>query len=297
MYYKINAVRSFNPLSSNLSSNLDVSMFVEDIYTSITPVQIKQNKNIKADIVGSQEDKVKAIKILESICSREYYDNVVLESIAEIARIMAWEGCAVFEIIKENEIELHGFTSRKLIKTPFFYVQVLPSEERKEYKKRYVFMPENKIWYLEMPKPLGPKNKYLQTLIKLKRYDHLSPSFVQRNLALGKIDEYYNYTDYNNEHNKYLRRATVYWGWNRRDYTQKNNTEYYFFYKTLTFRWAQALLREHIINEINKLFVKLDMKCTINIGGIPNTKNILDIREEMSKGKISFLEAHRRTSF
>ena len=56
------------------------------------------------------------------------------------------------------------------------------------------------------------------------------------------------------------------------------------------FRYAQAILREHIIQEINQLLAILAVKCKIIVIGLPTAKEILQIRNDMQKGDISFTE-------
>lgn len=81
---------------------------------------------------------------------------------------------------------------------------------------------------------------------------------------------------------------TKYWGWNRRDWSQDNCTEFYTFYRMLNFKYAQALLRESIIDEINCLLKRLSIDCEILMKGIPSSKEILKLRKKMELGEISF---------
>jgi hypothetical protein len=95
----------------------------------------------------------------------------------------------------------------------------------------------------------------------------------------------------------YYDRITQTWGWNRRDWTQERSTEFFNFYRTITFRWAQAVLREHIIKEINDLLVRLNIGSMIVISGLPTSDEILEIRKEMLDGRISFGKAFDQVTF
>lgn len=65
----------------------------------------------------------------------------------------------------------------------------------------------------------------------------------------------------------------------------------------INFRKAQAALREHITNEINKLFSRLNISCTLSITGIPNYLDIVETGRLLKSGEIDFSEASQRVSF
>jgi hypothetical protein len=50
------------------------------------------------------------------------------------------------------------------------------------------------------------------------------------------------------------------------------------------------VLREHIINEINQLLNRLSVKCKLIVNGLPTAKEILQMRNSMQKGDLSFAE-------
>ena len=86
----------------------------------------------------------------------------------------------------------------------------------------------------------------------------------------------------------YYGQVTKTWGWNRRDWSQERSTEFFTFYKMVTFRWAQAVLREHVVSEINGLFMRLGMSCILRVSGLPTSDEILRLRGELLSGNISF---------
>jgi hypothetical protein len=91
-------------------------------------------------------------------------------------------------------------------------------------------------------------------------------------------------------------RATRIWGWDTRDWSSQYVTEYYQFYRRLTFRWSIEILRRHVIQEINRLLFRLEIEASIAIEGLPTPASILDARERMAKGEIDFAVATRLTS-
>lgn len=87
-------------------------------------------------------------------------------------------------------------------------------------------------------------------------------------------------------------RVTAKWGWDRRDHSDRNTTEFYRFYRMLKFKWAQAVLREHILAELNELFSRLNMEVTLAIRGLISSQEIEAIRSRMLNGDVSFAEAY-----
>jgi len=52
--------------------------------------------------------------------------------------------------------------------------------------------------------------------------------------------------------------------------------------------WAQAILREYIVQELNTLLERLDIKSKIVVTGIPSPKDILSFRDALVKGEKDF---------
>ena len=118
----------------------------------------------------------------------------------------------------------------------------------------------------------------------------MGPRFYRQDLEQGITTKNYDFLKYVRNCEIYFNRVTRKWGWDRKDWSQDKCTEYYSFYKMLSFRYAQAILREHIIREINQLLDRLSVKCKLNVIGLPTAKEIIQIRSDMQKGDISFTE-------
>lgn len=216
---------------------------------------------------------------------------MVSDAIENIARHLAWEGQAVFEIIKEEEyIYINGFTTKNLFKLFNWYLQIVPPGDWELWKRKFTFVTKEKIWKVEIPHELGGMRGYKNVLRKLRKHNHLGPDFYRQDLDRGIIVTDFDFSKYRRNGEIYYNRATHAWGWNRRDWSQDKCTEFYSFYKMLSFRYAQAILREHITEEINRLLSRLSIKCELIVTGLPTSNEILKIREDMQKGELSFSE-------
>ena len=77
-----------------------------------------------------------------------------------------------------------------------------------------------------------------------------------------------------------------------------HQTEFFWFYRTLTFYDALALLRQHIVASLNRLFARqLALNARIVLTGFRQPADILDIRGRMERGEISFGEAVDQVKF
>ena len=79
-------------------------------------------------------------------------------------------------------------------------------------------------------------------------------------MSQQKWPAYFNTESYRREMDIYIAKTTARWGWHMRSSGLKNWTEFYGMYRFITFDWAKACMREHIIDELNQLFRRLNIK-------------------------------------
>jgi hypothetical protein len=270
-------------------------MFTEDIYLAIMPIggQSEKQSDFTIELQGEEQDCEKAKDIIGELGQFDKYDieAMVCDAVENIAKHLAWEGQAVFEIINDSEqVYIHGFTSKNLTRLFLWYLQIIPPGDWGLWKRKYTLIKRKRIWKIQMPRELGGTRGYTRVLKRLRKYNHLGPSFYRQDLERGLTTRNYAFLKYVRNSEIHFNRVTHIWGWNRRDWSQDKCTEFYSFYKMLSFRYAQAILREHIVQEINKLFDRLSVKCKLVVVGLPTAKAILQIRSDMQKGDISFTE-------
>lgn len=286
-------VRHF-PSLSGLDLNQNVYMFTQDVHLAVMPIggRTEKHKYFSVILDGENAESEKAKQLISSIGRDDSNDpkELLSDAVDEIAKRLAWEGVAVFEILRDEDgsIDLHGFTSKRLIRLPGYYLQVVPLPDWKLLKKRIVIVPASKIWYVEMPKILGGRSGYKRILASLERFENIGPRFWRKDMELGSPTINFDLQEYVRNAEIYFSRVTRSWGWNRRDWSQERSTEFFCFYKTITFHWAQAVLREHIIAELNHLLVRLQIKCRVNVVGLPTSTEIMQIRHSLQEGTISF---------
>lgn len=276
-----------------------LSMFVEDIHLGIMPISHEARKQrLKAELVGQDESRAIAEQLLADAAryERRELPEIVCDAIDNIAQGLAWEGRACYEILRDPQgtPNLHGFTSRSLFRLGRKYVQVVPRADRAFWQKSCVVLPSSDVWCVEIPPVLGGSRGHRKLIRRLRSFRHLGPDFWARDLEHGTPDRSFPIMEYVKRAEIYSRQVTRDWGWNGRDWSQKWYTEYFAFQRLIRFRRAQAILREHIIDEFNALLTRLSIGCQLRIGGIPRTPEIESVGQGLADGLLSFAEVSER---
>lgn len=294
----------FPSLSGSYDIDPNFHMFVEDLHLAIMPIggTSKRHTNFNIIIEGNNNDCKRALALCESLAQYERRDviEVVCDAVDQIALHIGWHGRAVHEIVRNAEDKtiwhLKSVTPKNLYWIPKYYVQMIPKKDYQYYKKRLIIVPTSSIWEVSVPHDLGGLAGYKKIISGLKRFKHLVPEFWRIDLEKGIQTKNFNFQKYVLNTEIYHTKITRRWGWNRRDYSQRNCTEFFTLYKGITFRWAQAILREHIVAELNKLLSRLQIQAKLLVSGIPTSDEILKVREELTVGKINFNKALDLTS-
>jgi hypothetical protein len=297
-------VISHFPSLSEYKIDPNVHMFTQDVRLAVMPIGAKTEKHpdFAIRLEGNDRDSQQALELCSSLAEYDHWDvmEVVCDAVEQVALHLAWYGYAVHEIIcdhKDNsKYHLYSFTSKSLYRLPGYFIQWVPKKDYEYFKKRYVIIPSRDIWEISMPSALGGASGYKRVLSGLKRFEHIGPKFWRHDLENQIQTKGYNFQEYVRNTEIYYTKITKLWGWNRRDYLQRNCTEFFTIFKGITFRWAQAILREHIIGELNRLFSRLGINATLIVSGIPTSVDILHIRHELLEGKLKFQEAYDKTS-
>jgi len=275
-------------------------MFTQDVPLGVMPIGGRTDKhnNFAVSLVGSDEDREKALQLIGEIgrYDRHGITESVCDAIDEIVRHLAWEGFAVYELIQSENGSQHiwGFTSKRLWKLPGFFLQFVPRGDWELLKKKVVFIPASRVWYLEMPSALGGRKGYSDVLKRLGRFEHLGPEFWRKDLEHGVQSKDFDFQRYVRNSEIYCGQVTEVWGWNRRDWSQERCTEFFTFYKMIRFQQAKAMLREHVVAELNALFARLGINCELHITGLPTPEDIRQTERELTEGRITFGAASDR---
>jgi hypothetical protein len=245
---------------------------------------------------GPEEHRAKALALCGSLAGDRgrWPEENVARAIEKIVLYLAHYGRGLFEIVVEPEesaLSLAPFSPDYAWSLPFCYLQVAPPATWGDLSQKYAVLRRGVVWRVDMPRELGGRAGFRRVLKGLAEWPSLGPEFYQSDIERGQFSKEFVFGDYRRAYQVQLYRATRSWGWAGRDWSLDNVTEYYQFYRHLTFKWAQSVLREHVVRELNFLFRRVDISAQIVIEGLSSPSDILRVRDEMKAGSLDFAAA------
>lgn len=279
--------------TTSQKSSFYKNMFIQDVVTGFFPIKLNHDED---DIQAIIEGEDKELDILKSILnsfnrnSESYDENTLVKyAIEGIAQEIAWSGDAIYEIYRENdkEIKFINLISSKFINLYFFYIQLPPKNKPLAYK----FINKKSIWKISIPKSLQKKYSYRSILSSIDKFDSIMPKAFKNDLYNGS-NSYFNYdsTKYKEKQFVYINNLTSEWGWNQRSMSDDVTTEFFKNYKYLKFHLAQAIYREHILNELNNLFKSINLKISIRLEGVASSKDHEEHIKKYLKNEVGYEE-------
>jgi hypothetical protein len=245
---------------------------------------------------GSDEERGKASTLCGSIrgdhCKGP--EENVKSAIQEVVLHLVHYGRALFEIVAGTDRmapSLDCLNPDHVWDLVFFYLQAAPRECWRDLDRKYVLLEKSAVWRIDMPQELGGTRGFKRILKGLSAWSGLGPAFYQDDLEKRRLPREFAFGDYRRAHQLELYRVTRSWGWNSRDWSLDYVTEYYQFYRHLTFKWAQAILREQILTEFNSLFRRLGISAQLVAEALSSPGDILKIRDQMEAGVLDFAGA------
>ena len=294
--------RFFRSLSSseiNYHTNAAIHIFTEDVYLGVMPIGGYSSvfDDFSVNISGDEFNKGLAIKLLGSLSTTHEYSEckLVCDVVTNIVQSMNYQGVALYEVTRDTDkfFKLHYFTSKNLLNIFGLAFQLVPKLERKLWNKYLVVKTFNSIWKIEIPKKLGGRTGYSKIINGFLNDSTIYPKCFEVNELFTKPYQF-NVQEYAYQKRAYEYKLLRLWGGNLRndaDYV----SEYYFVYRLMKFNRSQALLREHIISELNILFIRLGIKSEIKISGLPTSEFIDEQIKNLECGALDINSAIKST--
>ncbi len=280
------------------------SMFVDDMYMGIMPYMVFSGEREKYPIKIEPASREKEKLIADSLSNRGYsrfLGDGLCEFVRTTSHVLFQGGTAIYEIVykknERNEIESLDFeliTPHYLFKFLGNYYQFVPWWKAKEsrIKVQIIKIPKEKILQINFPKLLGGRRKIIRILKRLYYLGKdIVPEFHME--AMGKNQNIgFDFDKYNL--GRYLEIATLTkdFGWNQRQLSGDNITEYYSMLRFLREKRVEAIMREEIIFSLNKALNRSPLNLGVKII-VENLKTLNQIREQeglLKKGKVAFMD-------
>jgi hypothetical protein len=294
-------------------------MFTQDVNAFLIPYRSKKEKPIRARCDGVSDDVNVALRTLRSMSGRGHgrvdETEVVCEAVREIVKHLMWRGYAAFEIgelASENDerafrrpergdftehqyYPLKPMTYGSLVRTPLGTVEI-PTARRRNWDESHRsirFHSRKRSWLIDPPRGLGGRAGLRRVLKRLSRFPLALPQWTATSLVQEQHEVRFDVNRYSRLQAAYQAVAVGNWGWSGRNTSLDHWTEYYLFDRTLRFHRALALLRQHVVADINELMTgRLKLNVSISLEGLADADDVARARERMATGELSIGEAY-----
>lgn len=290
----------------------DLYMFNNDYHLRAVPygrgtqekfkAAIKPADGISEEILeGSDIEKVVSMSISKDRFGFNHLNENIADFIRDSVHTITAHAEIFYEIVcvkdsdgKITSLDFHYIFPPSMKKILGRYIQVIPYKVARQshVKAGLRFIPKDHILHITAPKELGGKRE-LKSIIKrlAKLSGTVTPSFhipsMERNEVTGF--DFNTYVD-----RKYMEEAilTKKYGWNQRNYQDKHILEYYSMHRYLVAANATAMLRQHILQELNKALNNNYVKSGVEIvlEDLPTTETISKDFEKLQKGNLKFVD-------
>lgn len=296
-------------------------MFTQDVHTFIIPYRSRSAPPVEAHCEGKSDDVAIALRTLRSIArssATEAPTEIVSEAIRVVVQQMLWRGYAAFEIGEQTEADeddgyrrarrddwakrphypLQGIHNGTVVRLPFGIVEILDARRMRWDRESETvrFYRPKCTWVVDVPRRLGRRWSLLLVLRRLKTFSSVFPEWTAASLVKEQSEVRFDVNRYSLLRTAYQSTATGHWSWTGRDNSLTHQTEFFLFYRTLTFHHALAVLREHVIAEINRLLMRLKLDARVRFTGLPMPEEILAIRQRMETGELSIGDAYEQAT-
>jgi hypothetical protein len=294
-------------------------MFTQDVNAFLIPYRNRKKAAIRARCDGSPDDVNVALQTLRYLTDRGRgrtdETELVCETVREIVKHMLWRSYAAFEIgdrtssddegvyrgptggnsADQQYYQLKPLTYGSLVRTPVGIVEIASPRRRTwdESHRSLRLRSRKRTWLIDPPRALGGRSGLRRVLKRLSRFPLAFPEWTATAMVQEQHKVRFDVNAYSRLQVAYQAVAVRNWGWSGRDTSLNHWTEYYLFDRTLRFQHALALLRQHVVAEINELLTgRLNLDVRVSLEGLPSADEVVLVRERMATGELSIGEAY-----
>lgn len=219
--------------------------------------------------------------------------------VEQVTGDIAFDGEAFFEIIHSTDDEAVPTTtlvvlpSGEVRQRSDAYVQVIPAADQGNGPPE-IAIPRAKIWHLTIPEALGSPQSHRKMLADLAALSSPMPGFALDSGNLG-ADEGFDFGASRHANDIAIERVTQNWGTIPSLQQIKGTTEYFFIARRVQFAYAQALIREHILQEFNILLTRLNYTSQLVVDNLPTAGQLAETLTKLGQGEIGFTDAMNAT--
>lgn len=246
--------------------------------------------NFAVEISGNDLEEAKSILNCLKNYPETHVTKLVCDVVNTLGNQLSYSGIIRHEIIESEHYSLSHIPEQSLYDLIYFFVQVVPKEQREASSKSFIFKKAKYVWTLTLPEKVCHWKTYRKILKGLAENTNMLPPHVElAGLAQSSID--FNFENYNKETSKYIYKILNGIGGNQRESRPELVTEFYLVHRMLRLNLSKTLIREHIIDELNLLFSRLSLDAKIIISELPTSECVRKLISDIELDKKGLNEA------
>lgn len=279
----------------------DQFIFTRDLPLGVMPIRgVRDAENYGVRL--EPPDDAVAGTLLRLLDVGQFSHDDLAEALSEFVetttRYLAYQGEVFYEIATVlqrrtgmPELRLLALPPGRVIRMPWAYYQLIPKDDRAELKKgRAVRIPRSKVWRIALPRRLGGVHRHQRMLKALRDRSSPMPEFRLRRVDMGRGIGY-DFSVHRDACTIEKERATRRWGTMPSYSRVGGTTEYFFFSRRLEFKRSQAMLRDHIIGELNDFLSRLGLDHRLVVDGLVSPVTIGRMMARLQAGEVTISEA------
>lgn len=279
-------------------------MFREDIQGKFWPYFFDEEaeSGVHAKLEGTTEG-IKAAEFLLSSISRDSgRRGAVVGALRDLALRLVWDGACHFEICSNQTLDrylIFPIPYKGFFRLPFRSFQFIGSNSSFDKKLKLIVIPSATVWTLRMPNSLSGASGFRRTIKSLSDQNSLTPKFWYEDMdkSPGVNESGFDFNLFQRYQRVIRGRAKRKWGWAERNYDTQGMTEFYFFYLDLRLEYAASVMRDHIVQSLNKLFIRLGVSARIITDGLHSPSEVMEKIALLKRGDIDFQNALDFTNY
>jgi hypothetical protein len=289
----------FHQPSAFEATGFHLHMFREDVQRTGQILRGRDN-NSRLSLTGPDEERQRVLHLCASL-ARDYFrsdEDLIGRTLEDVMMHLAYYGDAHYEVVREpnsRNLSLISFPSDGLWHFPGGILQSVPPGGESTDSRTWTFLWSKHVWRVTIPAALGGVRNYRKILKQMSRLES-TPPFVQEDLTHQRLSAEFDQRRHAYWLQTRIHQLTNVWGWGGRDWSSTYATEYYLFHRQLTFKWSQAVLRQHVMESFNTLLKRIGIAASASTVGFLSPNEILAIRAKMHAGEIDFAAAMKEVS-
>lgn len=283
----------------------DGHMFVEDMYTGLMPFMIYRGEREKYPVRTEPIISVDRTRMLaQAISNREHtfsLEDGLCEFVRNTAHSLFIDGVVFYEIIcQRNQAgEIENFSLEHIPPFRFFrvfnhYYQFVLWGDAKEPRIRVQIarIPAKNIVRIDFPKEYGGKRSLFSALKRMWQLSkEITPEFYMQAMSKNE-DVGFNFETYTKAKYLEIAKVTKQFGWNQRQRSENNITEYYSMLRFLKEKKLEAAIRQLIIFKLNEVLNRPPLSLNVHVAmeNLFTVEAVEEQEEKMKTGNVKFMD-------